>query len=216
MAPADSVTGATKWQPREGGRVSLRPAAPKSCHSPGGGRARGRGHAPPRGSQGGEWPPAGEPWLRECAGCSVGWPEATRLSKNAEEAGLRATRASVGEEKKSQRDKDFWREVGEHGVVAVGVAMVTGGPDVAILGCDRPHACPQEARSLVGVSLQCGGAFPRGEELHKGSEAFPTRDRVSEAPRRSEWPKYTHDLPEVAWREPRSPGPPPTRKRKER
>lgn len=87
----------------------------------------------------------------------------------------------MGEEKKSQRDEDFWREVGEHAVVAVGVAIVTGGPDVAILKCDRPHACPPEVRSLSGVSLQCGGAFPRGEELHKGSRAFPTRGRVSEA-----------------------------------
>lgn len=121
----------------------------------------------------------------------------------------------MGEEKKSQRDKDFWREVGEHAVVAVGVAIVTGGPDVAILRCDRLHACRAEVRSLSSVSLQCGGAFPRGEELHKGSRAFPTRGRVSEAPCRSESPKYIPDLPEVARREPRSPGPPLTRKRKE-
>ncbi|XP_021073335.1 proline-rich protein 3 isoform X1 [Mus pahari] len=74
---------------------------------------------------------------------------------------------------------------------------------------------PPEARSLSGVSLSCGEAFPRGEELHKGEPSFPTRGGVSEAPCRSERPRHIHDLPEVAWWAPRSPGPSLTRKRKE-
>ncbi|XP_036016713.1 proline-rich protein 3 isoform X2 [Mus musculus] len=81
-ARADSVTGATKWQSREGGRVSPPPGAPGSCHSPGGGRATGRGHAPPRGrlermAPGGR---AGTALAARWTGCPVDWPAATGLA----------------------------------------------------------------------------------------------------------------------------------------
>lgn len=178
-ARADSVTGATKWQSREGGRVSPPPGAPGSCHSPGGGRATGRGHAPPRGrlermAPGGR---AGTALAARWTGCPVDWPAATGLGKEiAEEAGSLATRASAGEEEK--RAGQGLLERGQR-ARSCGCSCCHGnwGPDVATLGCDRPLACRQSPEACP-VSHWNGVVLSHVERnCTRGSKASPRARR---------------------------------------
>lgn len=105
-----------------------RPALPGAAtHLAGAGR-RGE-DTPHRAAAWRGWPLAGEPGLRWLpGGLAAPW---TGLRQQDSVRRLRKrqvhwphVRARV--RRKSERDKDFWREVREHGVVAVVVAMVTG------------------------------------------------------------------------------------------
>lgn len=92
-ARADSVTGATKWQPREGsGRGETRVlAARRSRELPLTWRGPGEGaeDTPHRAAARGGWPPAGEPRLRRLSrGLACG--DTGLAEEEAEEAGSRA------------------------------------------------------------------------------------------------------------------------------
>lgn len=104
-ARADSVTGATKWQPREGsGRGETRVLAarrsrelPLTWRGPGEG-PRTRPTARPPGEDG------PRPGSRGCAGCPADWPAATPDSQRRRQKRQvhgRVTRASAGEEGKA-------------------------------------------------------------------------------------------------------------------
>ncbi|KAM7319319.1 hypothetical protein ACRRTK_022431 [Alexandromys fortis] len=207
-----------------GGGTSVIPAClelPRSCHSPGGGR-EGASRTRLSARQPPGWPLAAEPKRRGRAGCPEGLAARgarTRGGGCREAGGRRATRASAGgrARRKRKRGKDFGEEVRERGVVTAVVAMVTGGPDVAASGCDGALACrrkpevrpvpPGNAAEVLFHVRERAGATP-------GKHSLPLRGRPSEAPGWRMLPRI-HNPPEVAWRKPRSPGPPPTRKRKQ-
>lgn len=199
--------------------MSSPPGAPGSCHSPGGGRARGRARLAAR-----RGPPgtalAGQPERCGRAGRRPCRAAAHALGEDAAGRRAHSPHVQARASRKRPRDKDFWRAVREqHRVVTAGVAMVTGGPDVATLGCDGVLAGRPKTVECVAVTRRrCFSTW--GEDLGKrvgaprGEQSLRVGRTASQTLRGRGRPR-SHHLPEVAWRKPRAPGPPPTRKRKQ-
>lgn len=81
-------------------------------------------------------------------------------------------------------------------------------------GRSRAARGPKSGQCLPVTRRRCFSTCASEEGLHGGEQSLLLRGRASEAPGRTMLPRI-HNLPEVAWRKPRSPGPPPTRKRKQ-
>lgn len=125
-------------------------------------RAAARGDGPRRGS-------------RSCAAAlAAPWAGLRRsdsVRRMRRRAGSQATRASASEEKNASGTRTF----GERSARSCGCRCCHGnwGTGSGDLRMRQASRVPPEARSLSSVTLQCGGAFPRGKELHKESKAPP-------------------------------------------